>query len=318
MPSMDRRAFFGSAAALTAAVATAQPSGIPIIDTHIHLFDTARPQGVPWPPKENAKLYKPALPDRYRKLVAGLGVVGAIEVEASPWLEDNQWVLDIAAADSMMLGTIGNLEPGKPGFRKNLDRFRKNPMFLGIRYGNLWGRDFRTALAKPEFVAGMKALGEARLTLDTANPSPALILNLLKLTELAPDLRIVIDHLPRMNPPEDAAARIDYEKNLAALSQRNQVYVKLSGVLRPVDGRVPVDMAFYKPRLDFLYDLFGPDRVVYGSDWPNSDNWGTYREGLDVVRQYFATKGPLPAEKYFWRNSIAAYRWKKRDPVQPG
>ena len=111
---------------------------LPIIDTHIHLFDTNRPQGVPWPDKNNAVLYQPALPDRYRKLAAPLGVVGAIEVEASPWLEDNQWVLDVIAKDPMIVGTIGNLEPGKPEFGKHLERFHRNPLFLGIRYGNLW------------------------------------------------------------------------------------------------------------------------------------------------------------------------------------
>ena len=70
---------------------------VPVIDTHIHLFDPGRPQGVPWPDKKNQVLYRPALPDRYRRVTQGLGIVGAIEVEASPWLEDNQWVLDTAA-----------------------------------------------------------------------------------------------------------------------------------------------------------------------------------------------------------------------------
>jgi predicted TIM-barrel fold metal-dependent hydrolase len=290
----------------------------PIIDTHIHLFDPTRPQGVPWPPKENTKLYKPALPDRLRKLVDGLGVVGAIEVEASPWLEDNQWVLDIAAKDTLIVGMIGNLEPDKPDFRKNLDRFHANPLYLGIRYGNLWGRNFTVALQDPEFLRGMKELASAGLTLDSANPSPELIANLLRLTDAVPGLRIVIDHLPRMNPPEDAPARRAYEGDLARLAARKQVYVKLSGVLRPVDGRVPTELAPYKPRLDFLYTQFGEDRVVYGSDWPNSDNWATYQEGLAVVRQYFATKAPGAAEKYFWKNSLAAYRWKKRASNQPG
>src|ERR1035441_5585070 len=58
---------------------------IPIVDTHIHLFDTARPQGVPWPDEKDAVLYKPALPGRYRKVTQGLGIVGAIEIECSPW-----------------------------------------------------------------------------------------------------------------------------------------------------------------------------------------------------------------------------------------
>ncbi len=95
-------------------------ASIPIIDTHIHLFDPRRPQGVPWPPKENTVLYQPALPDRYRKIAVPLGVTGAIEVEASPWLEDHQWVLDVAAKDTIVVGTVGDLEPGKPDFRKNM------------------------------------------------------------------------------------------------------------------------------------------------------------------------------------------------------
>ena len=83
---------------------------IPIVDTHMHLFDTARPQGVPWPDKNDAVLYKPALPGRYRKVTQGLGVAGAIEIECSPWLEDNQWVLDVAAKDSIIVGVIGDLD----------------------------------------------------------------------------------------------------------------------------------------------------------------------------------------------------------------
>ena len=146
--------------------AGARAASIPIIDTHIHLFDTRRPQGVPWPDKKNAILYKPALPDRYRKIAAPLGVVGAIEVEASPWLEDNQWVLDVSAKDKMIVGTVGDLEPGKPEFRKQLDRFHRNPLFLGIRYGNLWDRNIGPELAKPQFISDVKVLADASLELD--------------------------------------------------------------------------------------------------------------------------------------------------------
>src|SRR5215471_2877583 len=155
---MERRTFLELAGGAALGGSTAQAAAIPIIDTHIHLFDPGRPQGVPWPPKDNAVLYKAALPDRYRKIAAPLGIVGAIEVEASPWLEDNQWVLDVAARDTIVVGTVGNLEPGKPEFRKHLDRLHRNPLFRGIRYGNLWNRDLSAELAKPAFVADLKLL----------------------------------------------------------------------------------------------------------------------------------------------------------------
>jgi len=288
---------------------------MPIIDTHIHLFDPQRPQGVPWPEKSDAVLYQPALPERYRKIAAPLGVVGAIEVEASPWLEDNQWVLDVAAKDTIIVGTVGDLEPGKPEFRRQLERFHRNPLFLGIRYGNLWNRDLSAELSQPRFVEDLKALADAGLELDTANQDATLIAAAVRVTDLVPNLRLVIDHLPQFEP--DAAARRAYESNLHELAKRKQVFVKVSEVLRRVDGRVPSDLNFYRPRLDELFEIFGEDRLIYGSDWPNSDTWAPYPQVLKVVREYFTAKGPAVAEKFFWKNSIAAYRWKKRDAGQP-
>ena len=182
---MRRREFLGCTAALGL---PAQSAPIPIIDAHIHIFDPTRPQGVPWPERTNTALYRPAMPDRYRKLAAPLGIVGAIEVEASPWVEDNLWVLDVAARDTILVGTIGDLEPGKPEFGEYLERYHRNPLFRGIRYGNLWGRDLALEIGKPEFVAGLKLLAQAGLTLDTANPRPSLIEAVLRTTDLRPGL----------------------------------------------------------------------------------------------------------------------------------
>ena len=89
-------------------------------------------------------------------------------------------------------------------------------------------------------------------------------------------------------------------------------------MLRNVGGKVPVDVAFYKDRLDTIFGLFGEDRVVYGSDWPNSDNVAGYPAVFKIVTDYFSSKTAAQREKYFWRNSIKAYQWKKRDSSQPG
>ena len=289
----------------------------PIIDTHIHLFDPRRHQGVPWPDKDDAILYRPALPDRYRTVTKALGIVGAIEVECSPWLEDNQWVLDIAAKDTFVVGTVGNLEPGKADFRKHLERFHQNPLFRGIRYGNLWGRNLGEQISRREFISDLEALADAGLELDTANPNPALISDVVNLTDKIPRLRVVIDHLPQLQPPVESRALSLFQANLQELGKRPQVYVKVSEVLLLVGGRVPDDFNFYRPRLDELWEIFGQDRLIYGSDWPNSDHWGPYQQVLGVVRDYFMNKGAAVAEKFFWRNSAAAYRWVKRETNQP-
>ena len=179
-------------------------------------------------------------------------------------------------------------------------------------------RDIGAELDKPEFVAGLRLLARYGLSLDTANPDPALIGNMVRVADKAPDLRLVIDHLPQLDPPQEKEALARYEGHVRELAARPNVYVKISQVLRHVDGRVPEDLSFYRSRIDAVFGLFGEDRVMYGSDWPNSDQWGPYPLVLKLVREYFEGKAPGVAEKYFWRNSKAAYRWGKREASQPG
>ena len=128
---------------------------------------------------------------------------------------------------------------------------------------------------------------------------------------------MVLDHLPQLDPPTEPTARRQLQADLRELAARPQVYVKLSAVLRRVDGQVHFDLDFYRSRLDELWGIFGEDRVIFGSDWPNSDTKGSYQQGLNVIHEYVTGKGEAVAEKFFWKNSIRAYRWVKRAANQP-
>ena len=286
-----------------------------MIDCHIHLFDQTRPQGAPYSGGPDNK--EPALPPRYRRLASPLGIVGAIEVEASPWIEDNLWVLEVEEKDSFMVGTIGNLRPDKPEFKEYLDRYHKNRLFLGIRFGNLWGYNLVEQAANPSFIAGLKLLQQADMALDTANPRPDLIAAVIRVSDQVPDLRIIVDHLPSMMWRLDANTRGAVEANLRELAKRPQVYIKVSEVMRLTDGKPVVDAAVYKPLLDQLFETFGEDKLLFGSDWPNGAAVDNLPAIVAIVRDYFSAKGRGAAEKYFWRNSVAAYKWVRRDGSQP-
>jgi len=318
---MDRRSFLKSAAATTLATATCplalgEPAVIPVIDSHIHLFDPTRAGGVPWPDKSNSVLYRPALPDRYAKLAEPHGVVGAIAVECSPWLIDNFWLCDTVEKNTLMLGYIGDFPPETPEFGATFDRLQRSDLFLGIRYGNLWSRSLRDAVEKPEFVQGLKLLAQAGLVLETANPDATLIAATLKVSDRVPDLRIVLDHLPNAQVPEKAQARQTFESDLHSLSRRPQVFVKGSEILHRVARELPMDMAAYKAGLDQIWNLFGADRVLFGSDWPNSDSLADFDHTFSIVKDYMSTRSRSAQEKYFWRNSMTAYRWKARSSAQ--
>ena len=287
-------------------------SPIPIIDTHIHLFDASRPQGAPYKgPKEFTSHI--SLPGEYRTLAAPLGIKGAIAVEASNWIEDNLWLLEIAQRDPIMVGIVGWLQPETPEFKDYLERFHKNPLYRGIR---LRGRNVITSqLENPLFVDNLKLLAQADLVLDTANPDMALLKAVVRLNDLVPDLRIIIDHLPVMDPKEDELSA--YRSVLAEIGKRPNLFVKLSEILHKVDEQVDKDLTHHQERLDYLSGLFGEDRILFGSDYPNSVGTATLPEIVGLVKQYFAGKPRERAEKYFWRNSVRCYKWSKRLPQQP-
>ncbi|MXY68978.1 MAG: amidohydrolase [Acidobacteriia bacterium] len=302
---MTRRSFL-----LSAAAAAAAPLPFPVIDTHIHLFDPRRPGGIPWPPADDPIRSKPTYPDRFRSVSSAHAVTGAIVVECSPRIEDNQWVLDIASEDKSVVGLVGFLDAGKPGFGDDLERFAKNPLFRGIRYGNLWGRDLAEQLGNSRFIDDMRLVASAGLSLDTANPNLELLEGMLRLSDRVSDLRMVVDHLPKIQLQDSQRAR--YERILADFSARPQTYVKISAVLLDRGGRVSYDLEDYRATIDQIADAFGEDRVLFGSDWPNSDPLGSYAQVIGIVQEYFASKSRQQQEKYFRLNSKAAYRWIER------
>jgi L-fuconolactonase len=316
---MQRRVFLtgAAAAALSAGVAEAAAplADIPIIDTHVHLFDSRRPQGVPyagspeWAKEKNGV----ALPATYRAFAQPLNIVGAIELEASPWIEDNLWVLEQEHTDPLFVGTVGDLEPEKPDFVDEFARFRKDPLFLGIRCGNIWNRDVSKQVGDPKFIDGLKRVADADLVMDSANPTVGLLETMVKINDQVPGLRIVLDHLPMLDPTP--AEQAGYDAVLKEIHGRPMIYAKLSEIdHRSMKAR---GLAAHKARLDQLMETFGEDRVVFGSDWPNSWGTATPAEIVAIARAYFATRSRAAAEKYFWKNSLAVYKWKKRTANQP-
>ncbi len=330
----NRREFVSSLAAVPlaakAALAAQDPRPFPIIDTHIHLFDKTRPAGAPYPRDMPGGGEPPqgmiALPNRYQAITAPFGVVGAIVVEASPRLDDNQWILDVAADAPIIVGLVGRIDLADPAFGTHLDRLHRNPLFLGIRQ-----RQLHLGLDNPVYIANLKLLADADCSLDTYGVSVATIAEraddrpngpetveaLIKVLDKVPSLRLVVDHLPRVQVA-GGSAEDTYRTYLRELAQRPQVYIKLSEVVRRVGDGVSTDLAVYRDWLDELWSMFGEDRVMFGSDWPQSEGleFNSYPNVFGVARAYTRSKGPSAMEKVFWKNSLKPYRWVQRLPSQ--
>lgn len=289
--------------------------GFPLIDTHTHFYDPTRPQGVPWPPRADKLLYRPVLPKDYRAAAVPRPVTGTVVVEASPWVEDNQWVLDLAAHESFIVGFVGSLPVGTGEFAGHLKRFAANRLFRGIR---LRDRKLAGALDDPAFVTNLKLLAAHNLSLDLVGGLEILSFAD-RLAKELPGLRLIIDHL--------AGARIDgkalpaeWLRRMRALARRPGVYFKLSGLVEGTgrsDGSAPRDVEFYRPTLDAMWEMFGPDRLLYASNWPVCEHFASLGTVQGLVADYFRTKGRAVEEKVFSQNARAAYRWVPRADDEP-
>ena len=327
---LSRRGFLAGAAA-TAAVAswdTAHgqsanveniPIGnIPIIDAHIHLFDGTRPLGAGYmgSPAYRA-ISKTSLPSMYSPLARPAGIVGAIVVESSAWIDDNLWYLEQCRDNTIMVGVSGNLDPGRPDFGQYVAHFHKDPLYRAIRSSRFYSADDGKVALKPDQVANLKLLAQADLALDTANPSMNLMQANVLLADAIPDLRIIMDHLPSFDAAPDNQQA--YEGVVKEMAARPNIFVKLTEVYHPrvTDGVIVKDYEPLRARLEYLFDAFGEDRVIFGTDYPNSYGVATIPEEVDLVKRFFSTKPREVAEKYFWKNSARVYKWMKRADDQP-
>ncbi len=275
-----------------------------IIDTHTHFYDPTRPQGIPWPNPDNAQLYRQVLPEHFCALAQPEGVVGTVVVEASVWLNDNQWILDLAAQNPVIVGFVGNLDPLDPNFESHLDTFAANPIFRGIRLGRGRIQNF-----SPDNLYGIaKKLADRNLEVDLLIHTEELEATA-NLAKRIPDLRIVINHIALV-PVNGQQPDAEWVKAIQRVAQYPNVYMKVSALVEMAQNQpAPGDVAYYKPTLDVLWNAFGEDRLIYGSDWPVCERAASYHTVFQIVQEYFNTKGKNAAEKYFYHNGKNAYKW---------
>ena len=275
-----------------------------IIDTHTHFYDPSRPQGVPWPSPDSGQLYRTVLPEHYRALAESEGVTGTVVVEASAWLEDNQWILDLAEADPFIVGLVGHIDPARDAFADELARYADHPRFCGIRCGS----DYFTEEPEGDFLRDMALLASRDLVLDVllgADQFPTLM----TLAESLPALRIVINHIGHV-PIDGSLPNEAWVAGTERLSQHDNVYMKVSAVMeQSTQQPAPTEDGFYAPTLEALWQVFGAERLIYGSNWPVCERAGSFADAFAIVRRFFDDKGLVAAQRYFGGNARAVYRW---------
>lgn len=290
-------------------VADDGPKDLEIIDCHTHFYDPTRPEGVPWPGKET-KLYRTVLPEHLRALKQFRTVTGTVIVEASPWVEDNQWLLDLAKDDPFIVGIVGNLKLGDPDFTKLLKRFSSNALFRGIRVN----AGVVKQLVDKNEIAEFKQLADLDLSLDV-NGGPDTPAALAKLASKLPTLRIILNHIGNVRitkgkPPED------WQAGIAQAAGHPNVFAKISGLVEGAAHEslpAPQDLDFYRPYINVVWQAFGDHRVIYGSNWPVSERAADYESVQRLALEFAFERGEQATRQFCSVNAKRAYQWAKRN-----
>jgi L-fuconolactonase len=300
------------AAALSVLAARPAPAGParPIAETHIHLYQVTRPGGVPFPRPSNAILYRDVLPADYKAMARKAGVVSAGVMEASPLFEDNFAVADLIKNDPFFTFYVAQLEVGAPDFSAKLGRLVKSPKCVGIR-SFLWSP--KLTLDSKQ-LADLRELAKEGMTLDLIsrgdlNPKE----DIARLAEAVPELRIVVDHLAGAKGQK---VEPRWAEGIRKLAAHPNVYLKFSSFFdmynpRPTedDGwKSPTTMASYKPHFDVVMDAFGPDRLIFGSNWPVVNLGGSFQQEIALAEEYLQPRGEAVRDKIMSQNAQKVYR----------
>jgi predicted TIM-barrel fold metal-dependent hydrolase len=316
---MDRRQFLGTAVAAAATAAVRGDDGderiFPIVDTHQHLWDIENFR-LPWLKKFPA-LSKNYLPEDYQKATADLGnfpdklpgkivqsVYMEVDVDPEQQVAEGEYVLGLCRrADNPMAGVVLSGRPDAEGFAKYLDHFKDVTFLKGIRRVLHVDEAPPGTCLRKEFVAGVRLLGERGLRFDLCMRAKDLP-DAAKLIDLCPGTRFILDHCG--NADVQAKDRSQWEKDIAQVAERKNVVCKVSGIVASAKkgSWTAEDLA---PIVRHTMKVFGPDRVMFGGDWPVCTLTASYAEWVAALREIVSDRSAAEQRKLFHDNAVRFY-----------
>jgi L-fuconolactonase len=270
-----------------------------IVDAHQHFWDPARGDYGWLTP--GTPLYRIFGPDDLEPLKRATGVDGTILVQAAPTETESDYLLDITRRTPWVLGVVGWIALDAADAPARVKARATDPLFLGVRpmLQDIAQHDW---ILEPKLEAALNAVAEAGLVFDAL----ALSHQIGVVEELArrfPRLSIVLDHgaKPKLG---DAAAMAQWRTDLAKLAARPNVCCKLSGLLTELPAGTAVSRL--REAATMLFDIFGPRRLLWGSDWPVLTNAGDYPGWIALAREIVAAQDDPDA--VMGGNALRLYR----------
>lgn len=274
------------------------------LDAHQHFWKyNAEQYG--WINDDMANLKRDYLPGDLKPLLAAEGFDGSIAVQARQDEEETNWLLQLAEENEFIKGVVGWVDLCSAEVKEELERLAQHPKFVGVRHVLQDEQDDEFMLRR-DFKRGIGLLAQYGLTYDLL-VFPRHLPVAARLLREFPDQPFVLDHIAK---PLIAGGLVEpWDRDIRELATFDNVSCKLSGMVTEAEWK-EWEPADFRPYLDVVFEAFGPDRLMVGSDWPVCTLSGDYSATLGIVREYIGQLDSSVQEDILGLNCAEIYRVK--------
>ena len=278
-----------------------------LIDSHQHFWHIARGD-YSWMDDSVSPIRRDFLPEDLTQIAATSGVTGTIVVQAAPTLAETLFLLGLAAKSPLILGVVGWVDLEAEDAETTLRELSQNRWFKGIR-PMLQDIEDTNWILKPEVMKNLERAADLGLRLD-ALVTPRHLGAIAQIAEGIPTLPIVIDHCakPVIQGGKDAGDA--WQVGVKHLGELSNVFCKLSGLAN--EYGVGWSVQTLQPIFDHVYQCFGPEKMMWGSDWPVLNLAGDYANWVTVAQNLAADLTQDQQSQLFARTALKFYGLEDR------
>jgi len=274
------------------------------IDSHQH-FWVFNEKEYGWMDNTMQSIRINQLPPHLNKELQKIGFDGSIAVQARQSIEETEWLLWLSDQFDYIKGVVGWVDLQSPKVDEQLDKYSKHAKLVGVRHVIHDEPNDDFMLGK-NFLNGIRLLEKYKLAYDILI-FPKHLPNTLKFVEQFPNQTFILDHIAKPLIKDKIIS--PWKEDMEQLAKFPNVYCKVSGMVTEANWNEWTKNDF-KPYLDVVFDAFGADRVMIGSDWPVCKVAAEYKQVMDIVLEYIQPFSIQDKNKIIGENAIKAYHLK--------
>ena len=273
------------------------------IDAHQHFWQYSAEE-YDWIGENEAVIKRDFLPEHLAPILLESGIDGCVAVQARQTIEETHWLLSLVDKNPIIKGVVGWIDLQAEDLAKQLLTFKPSSKLVGFRHV-LQGEPDPEFMLKDEFIRGLHVIAEQGYCYDLlvfAKQLPQTI----ELVKRLPQMRLVLDHIAK----PDIATGVDFtqwQQQITELAASQHVFCKVSGMVTEADHQHWQQPQFNQ-YLDVIFNAFGPERIIFGSDWPVCLLAAQYHQVKKIVSEYVQDNYPEFFDDIFGLNAARFYR----------